>query len=161
MNFLGRLLVNCSTLTCLMVPLRVRKVKSGSSAVAIMSTGYHDLFVFMGFPYASSLFPHFVVVASSISLLSVRVLFLQDPSAPWMVFPQLRMYVLGLSPDFGVSLFVVLIVFLPRVVFLLFSSLSLLFPLFFCMCRCHSYCSYCFLLPLYCRVDYYKYSCMP
>ena len=122
---------------------------------------YHDLFVFVGFPYASSLFPHFVVVASSISLLSACVLFPQDPSAPQMVFPQLRAYVLGLSPDFGVSLFVVLIVFLPHVVFLLFSSLSLLFPLSLCICRCHSYCSYCFLLHLYCRVDYYKYSCMP
>ena len=122
---------------------------------------YHDLFVFMGFPYASSLFPDFVVVASSISLLSARVLFAQDPSAPRMVFPQLRAYVLGLSPDFGVSLFVVLIVFLPRVVFLLFSSLSLLFPLSLRICRCHNYCSYCFLLHSYCRVDYYKYSCMP
>ena len=85
---------------------------------------YHNLFVFVGFPYASSLFPHFVVVASSISLLSARVLSPQDPSAPRMVFPQLRTYVLDLSPDFGVSLFVVLIVFLPRVIFLLFSSLS-------------------------------------
>ena len=74
----------------------------------------------MGFPYVSSLFPHFVVVASSISLLSMRVLFPQDLSASRMVFPQLRAYVLGLSPNFGVSLFVVLIVFLPRVVFLLF-----------------------------------------
>ena len=121
---------------------------------------YHDLFVFVGFPYASSLFPHFVVVASSISLLSARVLFPQDPSAPRMVFLQLRAYVLGLSPDFGVSLFVVLIVFLPRVVFLLFSSLSLLFPLSLRICRRHNYCSYCFLLHSYCRVDYYKYSCM-
>ena len=122
---------------------------------------YHDLFVFVGFPYASSLFPHFVVVASSISHLSACVLFPQDPSEPWMVFPQLRVYVLGLSPDFSVSLFIVLIVFLPRVIFLLFKSLSLLFPSSLRMCRRHSYCSYCFLLHLYCRVDYYKYSCMP
>ena len=57
-------------------------------------------------------------------------------------------------------LFVVLIVFLPCVIFLLYSSLSLLFSLSLCMCRHHSYCSYCFLLPSYCRVDYYKYSCM-
>ena len=85
---------------------------------------YHDLFVFVGFPYASSLFPHFVVVASSISLLSAHVPFPQDLSTPRIVLPQLRAYMLGLSPNFGVSLFVVLIVFLPRVVFLLFSSLS-------------------------------------
>ena len=122
---------------------------------------YHDLFIFMGFPYVSLLFPHFVVVASSISLLSARVPFPQDLSAPWMVFPQLCVYMLGLSPNFGVLLFVVLIVFLPCVVFLLSSSLSLLFLLSLCMCRCHSYCSYCFLLHSYCRVDYYKYSCMP
>ena len=122
---------------------------------------YHDLFVFVGFPYASSLFPHFIVVASSISHLSMHVLFPQDPSAPWMVFPQLHVYVLGLSPNFGVSLFIALIVFLPHVIFLLFSSPSLLFLLSLRMCRHHSYCSYCFLLHSYCRVDYYKYSCMP
>ena len=95
-----------------------------------------------------------------ISLLSARVPFPQDLSALQMVFPQSCTYMLGLSPDFGVLLFIVLIVFLPHVVFLLFSSLSLLFPLSLCMCRRHSYCSYCFLLHSYCRVDYYKYSCM-
>ena len=136
----------------------VNMVSRGST---IRGGYYHDLFIFMGFPYASSLFPHFIVVASSISLLSARILFPQDPSAPWMVFPQLHAYVLGLSPDFSVSLFVVLIVFLPHVIVLLSTSLSLLFPLSLCMCRCHSYCSYCFLLHSYCRVDYYKYSCMP
>ena len=122
---------------------------------------YHDLFVFVGFPYASSLFPHFVVVASSISLLSTHVPFLQDLSTLWIVLPQLHVYVLSLSPNFSVLLFIVLIVFLPHVIFLLFSSLSLLFLLSLHMCRCHSYCSYCFLLHSYCRVDYYKYSCMP
>ena len=85
---------------------------------------YHSLFVFMGFPYVSLLFPHFVVVASSISLLSAHVPFPQDPSTPQMVFPQLHVYVLSLSPNFSVSLFIVLIVFLPHVIFLLFSSLS-------------------------------------
>ena len=121
---------------------------------------YHNLFIFMGFPYVSSLFPYFIVVASSISLLSAHVPFPQDPSALQIVLPQLHVYMLGLSPNFGVSLFVVLIVFLPCVIFLLFSSLSLLFPLSFHMCRCHSYCSYCFFLHSYCGVDYYKYSCM-
>ena len=41
-----------------------------------------------------------------------------------------------------------------------FHHFPLLFPLSLRMCRHHSYCSYCFLLHLYCRVDYYKYSCM-
>ena len=138
-----------------------------SSSLCIVSTPvhtfphcYHNLFVFIGFPYASSLFPHFIVVASPISLLSACVPFPQDPSIPRMVFLQLRVYVLGLSPDFGVSFFIALIVFLPHVVFLLYSSLSLLFLLSLCMCRRHSYCSYCFLLHSCCRVDYYKYSCM-
>ena len=144
------------TMSCDMI---VNVVLRGST---IRGGYYHDLFIFVGFPYVSSLFPHFIVVASSISHLSAHILFPQDPSAPWMVFPQLCAYMLSLSPNFGVSLFVVLIVFLPCVIFLLFSSLSLLFPyLSTCMCRCHSYCSYCFLLHLYCRVDYYKYSCMP
>ena len=122
---------------------------------------YHDLFIFVGFSYVSSLFPYFVVVASSISLLSTCIPFLQSLSALWIVLPQLHVYVLGLSPNFSVLLFIVLIVFLPCVIFLLFSSLSLLFPLSLHMYRHHSYCSYCFLLHSYCRVDYYKYSCMP
>ena len=96
---------------------------------------YHDLFIFMGFPYVSSLFLHFIVVASSISLLSVHVPFPQDLSAPQMVFLQLCAYMLGLSPNFSVLLFIVLIVFLPHVIFLLFSSLFLLFSLSFHMCR--------------------------
>ena len=85
---------------------------------------YHDLFVFVGFPQVSSLFPHFVVVASSISLLSVHIPFLQDLSALWIILLQLCTYMLSLSPDFSVLLFIVLIVFLPHVIFLLFSSLS-------------------------------------
>ena len=121
---------------------------------------YHNLFVFVGFHCISLLFPYFVVVASPISLLSACVPFPQSLSALQIVLLQLHTYMLSLSPNFSVSLFIVLIVFLPCVIFLLLSSLSLLFPLSFRMCRHHSYCSYCFLLPLYCRVDYYKYSCM-
>ena len=136
----------------------VNVVSQGST---IRGGYYHDLFIFVGFPYVSLLFPHFIVVASSISLLSAHIPFLQDLSAPWIVLLHLHVYVLSLSPDFSVSLFVVLIVFLPHVIFLLFSSLSLLFSLSLHMCRHHSYCFYCFLLHLYCRVDYYKYSCMP
>ena len=50
----------------------VNMVSRGST---IRGGYYHDLFVFVGFPYVSSLFPHFVVAASSISFLSARVPF--------------------------------------------------------------------------------------
>ena len=50
---------------------------------------YHNLFVFVGFPYVSSLFPYFVVVAPSISLLSTHIPSLQNLSALWIVLLQL------------------------------------------------------------------------